>query len=804
MHRYYPTFSAVAVFLLLALSANAVPAKPGSFKVRQKDGTILTLTRYGDEFSHYTRTSDGYTVVQGADGDYCFAKLSSQGAPVSTGIAVRPLNELKPSERAAANASQSVIPSRKNRMSYFPLVAGRRSLSTLRGAPSSSNIPDVNEYGGWGGLKNGSFRTLVILVNFSDVAFTVSDPQGKFNEMLNVTGYSRNGGTGSANDFFTACSNGRFSPIFDVAGPYTLPYSMKYYGGNDSGGNDKNPAQMVLEACQLADPDVDFSLYSENGVIRNIFIFYAGHNEAEGGPEDSIWPHQWEVYKGYNVPDDANLYFDGVLLDGYACSSELRGSSGSTMAGIGTICHEFGHVIKLPDLYDTDYDTNGSGSGLGYASVMDSGCYLNNGCTPPVYGMLERWMLGWAKPTAINAKGEYELEPVYDDKGYLLNSDQDGEYFLLDNRSADAGNTWDYYLLHSSASTVASGLLLFHVDESASQKEKWESNQVNAYGSHQCAFLVKAVTGTSSIPGWFFPGSGNKTEIMNSGAAPSLEGWSGNKNDFVIGNISIDGKNVRFSVSDESDLVQEIQIDKDSVSLAINQTDTINYIQLPLTSPFTKVVFGSGNSSVAKVDAHGVVTAVSEGICTITLINAYNSKAIAMLKVTVRPAISELQGNMGQYDATISWKGEGFTSWKAVCKNVVNDVVVSTKTVTDLTAVNFTLLHPDLEYSFSVFGLRDGKEATNSYSVTGRTHATVTSGNPNLGDIPGTCREDDFITLRLKDMSYYVKTLDWQVDGKTASSTYLKLSKGRHTITAIVKGVDKGTEYLTKFVTVTE
>jgi Bacterial Ig-like domain (group 2). len=290
---------------------------------------------------------------------------------------------------------------------------------------------------------------------------------------------------------------------------------------------------------------------------------------------------------------------------------------------------------------------------------------------------------------------------------------------------------------------------------------------------------------------------------MNSGSNPSLQGWSGKANDFLIGNIAVDGNDVRFYLTDESDLVQEIQLAKDSISLAINSTDTIGIIQLPLTSIFKKVVFGSGDITVAKVDANGVVTGVSDGTCSITIINTFNSKAIATCKVTVRPAVSEMAENMGQYDATLSWKGEGFSSWQVVCTNVKNNVVVMTKTV-DTTICNLTLLHPDIQYSFSIYGMSDGKEATKAYSATASTSAEASAGNPNLGDIPGTCTVNDYVTLRLKDMTYYVSTLEWHIDGEIASSTCLKLSKGRHTITAIVKGIDKIPEYLTKFITVTD
>ena len=54
-------------------------------------------------------------------------------------------------------------------------------------------------------------------------------------------GYSKNGATGSANDYFRASTFEKFDPEFVVYGPYDLPENMSYYGGNDASGNDMNP-----------------------------------------------------------------------------------------------------------------------------------------------------------------------------------------------------------------------------------------------------------------------------------------------------------------------------------------------------------------------------------------------------------------------------------------------------------------------------------------------------------------------------------------------------------------------------------
>ena len=103
---------------------------------------------------------------------------------------------------------------------------------------------------------------------------------------------------------------------------------MSYYGGNDSDGNDKNPRQMVIDACtQAFNNGVDFAQYDtdNDGYVDNVFIYYAGYNEAEGASANTVWPHRWTLA-------NANTTFNGKIVYDYACTSELKGKSGTNMA----------------------------------------------------------------------------------------------------------------------------------------------------------------------------------------------------------------------------------------------------------------------------------------------------------------------------------------------------------------------------------------------------------------------------------------------------------------------------------------
>ena len=193
----------------------------------------------------------------------------------------------------------------------------------------------------------GSPRRLVLVVNGTDV--TVNSPstaQERFTNLLNQPGYSVNGATGSARDYFTISSFGQFTPIFDVYGPYDLPNSMAAYGAETAGRHDTDPYSMVRHACAAAmAAGVNFADYDADGggFVGNVFVYYAGYNQAEGGDANSIWPHRSILVPSMPVGDN-------IFVLNYACSSELKNPwLGTRMCNIGTFCYEFGHILGLPD-----------------------------------------------------------------------------------------------------------------------------------------------------------------------------------------------------------------------------------------------------------------------------------------------------------------------------------------------------------------------------------------------------------------------------------------------------------------------
>lgn len=500
----YRSFLPMTLLSLLPFLASAMPAKRGNITYTMPNGEKIEVNLFGDEFHHYYTTTDGYVLLRDANGIFTYAR--SEGDKLvdthvkATNINLR-TNEVKTMlngiDRTSLLKAEEVTRQTmliKKKAPRFKAQANNNYESRL------STFP-----------KTGSPRVLVLLVQFSDTKFTLPDPYQAFENQLNQKGYNESGATGSILDYFTASSNGQFTPQFDLYGPVTLSRPMSYYGGNDQSGNDLHPADMVTEACALLDDQIDFSVYDNDndGIVDNVYVFYAGYGEADGGPASSIWPHSWDLREAYSQP----FYFDGKEINHYACSNELRDGNGSVVAGIGSFCHEFGHVLGLPDLYSTNYS---SAFTPGNWTIMDHGSYNNQTRTPPMYTVYERYCMNWVKPTILEDPCNVTMRSStytghYDDV-YIIKTSKDTEYYLLENRQQQG---WDSYI-------PSHGMLVWHIDF---VPDVWNMNICNV--SKQYIDIVEADNDPSSysIEGDPFPGSANVTAFTDE-TVPSMKTWN--------------------------------------------------------------------------------------------------------------------------------------------------------------------------------------------------------------------------------------------------------------------------------------
>ena len=433
----------LVLLLVMAAAAFAVPAKPGLTRlITLADGTTVNATLVGDEHGHFWRGADGksYQLITGTD---TYQEVSGQDI-------------VHKAQQRRAQANQ------------------RR---TKRLAPRK--IGDV-------GSITGQKKGLIILVNFSDVAFQSGNTNALYQRIANEENFSYTVNSnysfkGSMYDYFKAQSEGKFELTFDVVGPVTVSKQQSYYGENNSQGSDKHPAEMVIEAIKLADSQVNYADYDwdGNGTVEQVYVVYAGKGEADGGDANTIWPHEYDLYSANYYGDGTGRQkLDGVWINTYACGGELNGSG--VIAGIGTMCHEFSHCLGYPDFYDTDYS---GGQGMGYWDLMDSGSYNDNGYQPAGYTSYERWVAGWKTPTELvntqTISNMKALQTSGSNTYIIYNKGNNDEYYLLENRQKTG---WD-------ASLPGAGLLILHVDYSSSA---WSNNTPNNDPSHQRMTWVAA------------------------------------------------------------------------------------------------------------------------------------------------------------------------------------------------------------------------------------------------------------------------------------------------------------------------
>jgi len=293
-----------------------------------------------------------------------------------------------------------------------------------------------------------TLRTIVILVDFSDnQADTISYPPSHFGELL----FSQNiYPTGSLTDYYLEVSYNGVQFQGDVTRYYRLPETYAYYANYQFGFGSypQNAQKMAEDAVWAADPDVDFSLYDNDGdgYVEACFVVHAGPGAEVTGDSTDIWSHKWSTVNDPHV--------DGVIVDEY-CTEPEDGT-------IAVFCHESGHLVfGLPDLYDYDAPPDNSW-GLGLWSLMAYGGWLNGGHTPAHLDAYCKIRAGFLTPEVPTTNLTSVSFPQVETDQVVYKLWTDGligsQYFLVENRQRVG---FDQYL-------PGDGLLIYHVDQTQS------------------------------------------------------------------------------------------------------------------------------------------------------------------------------------------------------------------------------------------------------------------------------------------------------------------------------------------------
>ncbi len=410
-----------------------------------------------------------------------------------------------------------------------------------------------------------TYKVAVVRIDFSDKSMTKTQAQSEA-QFANVR------------TFFSENSYGLMSLDFTVTSVYRMSRAHSFYAN----GINSQYSFMANEALALAS-NAGFSLTG----FDHVMIYHAGD-----GAETTSNANIWSAYLSTALVSGPTI--GAKVFPGTTFVPETEGQS---VDPLGVVCHEYGHQLGLPDLYNT---ASNSAPGVGKWSLMDSGIYIGSplGSNPSHLDAWSKLFLGFNAPQNISfstplsttmAQAETTRYGVIRIPIEVSDVGSANEYFLLEYRRT-SGASYDTAL-------PASGLLVWHIDDAiATDPSRLENNTVNIAPSHRGVDLVEAdntdvtVDGGGAGDAWTTtafgaPFSNAYNGVASQISATSLSGAGGTSMSFTVTNglgSSAEKKTVTFD-------------DFSSVSLPTTVGgENITAAQIILVKPDSGRVKGSG------------------------------------------------------------------------------------------------------------------------------------------------------------------------------------------------------------------
>jgi M6 family metalloprotease-like protein len=374
---------------------------------------------------------------------------------------------------------------------------------------------------------HGTFNALAILIKFSDKNSSVE--VSKFDTLIFVDRQ------GSVRNYYKEISYAQLDIVTvnlpSTIGWTTAPQTYAYYcnGQNGMGAYPQNSQKLCEDIVDLVNPLVDFSNYDNDldGFVDALILVHTGPGAEVTWSDNDIWSHKWGI-----VPRSR----DGVYIREYCIQPEYWYTPGDITCGV--FCHELGHILGLPDLYDTDIPRDSYG--VGKWSLMAYGSWngpSGRGDYPAHPDAWSRIRLGFTSPTNVVANINNALIASVEGGGDIYRLWSSGglgdEYFLMENRQRTG---YDSYL-------PSSGLLIWHIDETQSGNDNQWYPGYEASGHYRVALeqadglfeMEKNISsGNAGDP---FPGSSAHTSFSPA-SLPSTNSYGGENTMMAISNIS--------------------------------------------------------------------------------------------------------------------------------------------------------------------------------------------------------------------------------------------------------------------------
>lgn len=500
----------------ISVGIYAGPTDDTPFTVIQPNGDTITIRLKGDEFGSWYEDSHKQVIMKNDAGLWVYAQADN-GMIKPSDVAVS--DKMRHSVTQAGNATvkEIIIQNRlqcKNQLYNWSSgdTASQKGSRIISSDKAGVPLP-----------SSGNAKILTILVQFSDIKFQGQNNDNTLRYYTDLFNSSRLPtatcpATGeSVTAFWKKASYNKLNLTSVVLGPYTAPKTRSYYGSRNK--------ELIEFAADMAANDIDMSQFDNNGDgwVEGICVIYAGEGRDVNSYDnnDFIHPHQGYISRKKK---------DGVYISQYCCSAELYVGS---RRGIGTVCHELGHLMGAMDFYDNDADgSGGEYNGTVRMDLMAGGSW-NNGTKSPAHPnpWLKAYLWGWSTVQEISGTNRlYTLYPTETgaNRIYRLTS-AGGDFFLLENKQQDYIN--DNY------GGSNKGLVIFHVHKdmnNAAGSTFWKSNEVNT-GHPQRVYVIDpnseypVPTGSvESYSGKFANRSftSNMRPLFTSTTKPNNLGWS--------------------------------------------------------------------------------------------------------------------------------------------------------------------------------------------------------------------------------------------------------------------------------------
>ncbi|MGL4695491.1 Ig-like domain-containing protein [Enterococcus larvae] len=483
---------------------------------------------------------------------------------------------------------------------------------------------------------------LVVLVEFEDVALS-SDEADWYDKFF--------GDEKSLKTYYQEQTGGKITitPANETYGENNGIVKVKVNQNHPNVGVYEPVWSTMENVLNQADAYIDFAEYDTKPGITHavtqdelhIMAIFAGKELSRENNEvniPAVWGHKGD-FGQWTLTQDGKYLFDYTVF-----GEKMFFDNQGTLSTLGVIAHEFGHDLKLPDLYNTTYN----GLGLGYGSLMAWGGNNNlpgehYGETPTGFSAYSKQLLGLPVETVDVSKEDqiYTVKTITtdgDDPTVLrINTDNPKEYFLIENRQFEGFDKGMYR-----PQIYSGGIAIYKVNTAFSGNHSVGKQMVTLLEAEQ---NIVGYSKMDAYERWFgdpyyYVGTGGNKQPqatkVNGTTNPSTKLVDGSIPDFSIEVLDAPASTMRVKIS-KTRAVESIAFDYESKELEVGQTFDAVPTFTPKNATNQAVTWEVSDTSLASINTNGTITALKEGQVTITATTQDGQKA-ANFQLTVTRA----------------------------------------------------------------------------------------------------------------------------------------------------------------------